>query len=157
MKKIHLIICIFIGSISSFAQPQQDEERRWLILLTKEEGHPQLQEQMGAIEAHREAAIERKIGVIQLTNRGAKSLFNSSAQTPRIAETFQNMSSEHTDFEVILIGLDKTVKLRRKKAILIDELFDLIDSMPMRQEEIQRQKRVERLEEEREEDRRNHK
>lgn len=154
MKNVQLIICIFIGSFSSsFAQPTQDEERRWLILLTQEEGHPQLQEQMGAIEAHRAAAVERRIGVIQLTNRGAKPLFNSTVQSSRVAETFQNLRSKDTDFEAILIGLDGTTKLRRKRAIPIDELFDLIDSMPMRQEKMQRQKRVERMKKEREEDR----
>jgi hypothetical protein len=72
----------------------------------------------------------------------------------RIAETFHNTKSSDTDFEAILIGIDGTVKLRRKRAIEIEELFELIDSMPMRKEEIQRQKRAERLKKEREEERR---
>lgn len=153
MKKIPLIICIFIGSFSSIAQTSKAEERRWLIMLTQEDEHPQLQEQIGGIEANREAAIERKIGVIQITSKGAKSLFNSPAQSFKLADTYQNKRSKDTDFEAILIGLDGTVKLQKKRAIPIDELFNLIDSMPMRQQEIQRQKRAERLQKEREEER----
>lgn len=154
MKKIQLIICIFIGSLSSFAQAEENQERRWLVLLTQEDEHPQLQEQIGVIEANREGAVERKIGVIQITSEGAKSLFNSAVNSFKLAKTYQNMRSKDTDFEAILIGLDGNVKLQRKRAIPIDELFNLIDSMPMRQQEIQRQKRVERLKKEREEERR---
>lgn len=149
-----LIICVFAGSFSALAQTNDATlERRWLILLTQEEEHPQLQEQMGAIEANREAAKERKIAVMQMTIRGPKPLFNSPVKTLRIAETFNNTRSKDTDFEAILVGLDGTVKLRRKRAIEIEELFDLIDSMPMRQEEVQRQIRAERVEKEREEER----
>ncbi|GGE39525.1 hypothetical protein GCM10010832_19690 [Psychroflexus planctonicus] len=55
------------------------------------------------------------------------------------------------------MGLDGSIKLRRNRAIEIDELFDLIDSMPMRKQEIQRQKRAEKLEEKRKEERQENK
>lgn len=42
-------------------------------------------------------------------------------------------------FTVFLIGKDGGVKLRRDKLVSARELFSLIDSMPMRQREIQQQ------------------
>lgn len=145
MKKISFFICLFFGYTLLWAQTTDDNERRWLILLSQEEEHPQLEEQVDAIKANREGAIERKIGVIQVTIDGAKSVFNSQVNSINIAESFQNLLSEDSDFEAILMGLDGSIKLRRNRAIEIDELFDLIDSMPMRKQEIQRQKRAEKL------------
>ncbi|GGE39535.1 hypothetical protein [Psychroflexus planctonicus] len=63
MKKISLFICLFFGYTLSWAQTTDDNERRWLILLSQEEEHPQLEEQVGAIEANREGAIERKLAL----------------------------------------------------------------------------------------------
>ena len=41
------------------------------------------------------------------------------------------------EFNAILVGKDGTVKLNRKTAVSAQALFDLIDSMPMRQWEMQ--------------------
>jgi hypothetical protein len=45
------------------------------------------------------------------------------------------------EFEVILIGKDGTVKLRSKAAVSTSALFQLIDAMPMRQEEMREKKK----------------
>ena len=42
------------------------------------------------------------------------------------------------NFEVILIGLDGGVKFRSARVTLPDELHALVDSMPMRREELRR-------------------
>lgn len=54
------------------------------------------------------------------------------------ASTFYNKNKKEktADFEVILIGLDGGVKLRQYKVTEAKEIFDLIDSMPMRQSEM---------------------
>lgn len=125
-------------STSIYSQNNTFSEKRWVILVTDESQHPQLQKQIEAIEANSEAAIERKIGVIQFTKNKSIPLFNVSEDD--IIETkYSNLFSEISDFEAILIGLDGGIKLRRKEAIDVKELFDLIDSMPMRQREIRQQ------------------
>lgn len=43
-----------------------------------------------------------------------------------------------SDFEVILIGLDGGVKLRQTEALETKKLFDLINSVPMRQAEMRK-------------------
>ena len=42
------------------------------------------------------------------------------------------------DYSFILLGKDGTIKLRAKQVVPSSDVFDLIDRMPMRQEEIKR-------------------
>ena len=55
-------------------------------------------------------------------------------------KTFRRMYEHHGaarhSFTLVLIGKDGTEKLRSEKPVLLKELFDLIDGMPMRQAEI---------------------
>lgn len=41
-------------------------------------------------------------------------------------------------FEVVLVGKDGTTVLRRRQPVALDDLFDRIDAMPMRRDEIRR-------------------
>lgn len=109
---------------------------RMLILVTLEDQHPQLTKQVDIINANREEAIERKISIIQATPNGVKPIFNSNKNMSRVGMSFRQMKRGDSDFELILMGLDGTIKLRRKLAIEADELFAIIDEMPMRQSEI---------------------
>ena len=45
------------------------------------------------------------------------------------------------DFSILLIGLDGGIKLRQSKALTTEELFRIIDSMPMRAREIRESQR----------------
>ena len=139
MKKIYLLFVI-IFSISLNLKAQEDNQRRWLVLLTADEDHPQAEEQVDAILTHREAAIERKIAVVKITTDETKSIFNSPVAGFNFAKTFQNRATQDKAFEVLLIGLDGTIKLRKTSAIPVQELFDLIDSMPMRKAEMRNKK-----------------
>lgn len=47
---------------------------------------------------------------------------------------------EPDTFSVVLIGKDGGVKLRSNELVSTKELFQLIDSMPMRQQEVRKQK-----------------
>ncbi len=41
-------------------------------------------------------------------------------------------------FEVVLVGKDGTTVLRRRQPVALDDLFDRIDAMPMRRDEIRK-------------------
>ena len=53
-----------------------------------------------------------------------------------LEERFQPSSR----FTVVLVGKDGTAKLREKRAVSSDDLFALIDAMPMRQREMREQR-----------------
>lgn len=124
-----------IGITNVLAQSYDDNGRRWLIIVA-EDNNPKFQQQIQWIENEKQAAIERKIGVIQFSKEEVNTIFNSTKQTPKITNQLQQEISKNDDFEVILIGLDGTIKLRGNKLVSTNELFKLIDSMPMRQREM---------------------
>ena len=57
------------------------------------------------------------------------------------SKLYEKYHSIDNGFEVILIGLDGTVKLRQTEILSTEKLFSTIDVMPMRRAELKRQKR----------------
>ena len=57
-----------------------------------------------------------------------------------IDEVFKNRHKSNKEFEVKLIGLDGGIKLTKNEIIYIEELYRIIDSMPMRMSEIKNKK-----------------
>ena len=56
--------------------------------------------------------------------------------------TFKSYNVSETAFTFILIGKDKGEKLRRNSLVTLDELYQLIDGMPMRKIEMKKGKKV---------------
>lgn len=140
MKQLVFLLPLFlIQSTLINSQHLESSERRWLIIITDESQHPELQKQINAIEANQTEAIERKIGVVQLAKNQVKPLFNFPENKKNIDSYWNNLPNKK-DFEVVFIGLDGTVKLRKNKAIDVNYLFNLIDSMPMRRREMRQNK-----------------
>ena len=80
--------------------------------------------------ADRDMAIIRVLGNNQATVDG-KELTQQSIE--RLRSEFRVPTDQ---FTVILVGKDGTEKLRRTEPVSMRDLFELIDSMPMRQREI---------------------
>ena len=51
---------------------------------------------------------------------------------------FEQFMKDKETFRVVLIGLDGGIKYSQTEVLSRDKLFDIIDSMPMRQAEIRR-------------------
>jgi len=69
------------------------------------------------------------------------SQFASAPLHPQSAEAFRKrFAVRNGQFTVILIGKDGEVKLRREAPVQLEEIFVLIDSMPMRQQEMRERK-----------------
>lgn len=66
-----------------------------------------------------------------LEERGIQIFVNPESQS------MKKLRNE-TGFEIILIGKDGGVKKRKTSLMQTDELFGIIDSMPMRQSEMRR-------------------
>ena len=63
-------------------------------------------------------------------------LFNDTGQKIKIFESFfKNISLSSSEFRLILLGKDGGIKLNSRITSL-QEIFSLIDTMPMRQEEM---------------------
>ena len=138
MKIIKYIICLIVLNSNTKIYSQSYSERRWLIIVA-ENKNPAFQQQLKWIEAKKESAIERKIGLMQWTADEIIPVFNSPTKTIDPSAYLQRRISIDKNFEVILVGLDGIIKLRQEQPVTTDKLFSLIDSMPMRQREMRRQ------------------
>ncbi|NBC57375.1 MAG: DUF4174 domain-containing protein [Bacteroidetes bacterium] len=133
-NKLYLIILLLI---STAMLSQNQTNRRWLIVVA-EQDNPAYQKQIESITADESSAIERRIGIMHWSSKGATPVFNYPKTKHNPLAYLKDQISFQKSFEVILVGLDGTIKLRRNKPISPKSLFKRIDSMPMRQAEMQR-------------------
>ena len=88
------------------------------------------------IAVQEEEVIDRDLLVFHILETGEIKLGESSWQTGAGDYLRKRFSISPGTFTVLLIGKDGGVKLRRKGRVLLDEIFSLIDTMPMRQREM---------------------
>jgi hypothetical protein len=124
------VLLSVIGLLSAF---QTDDDPlakyRWknrLVLVFAPAGtSPERTEQRRLLQARQLDADERDLLVLDVL-----------PDSPGAAALRQRFNVKPQEFRVLLIGKDGGEKLRREKPVPPQELFDLIDSMPMRQGEM---------------------
>lgn len=140
MKFLKYIICLILLNSNAKMCSQNNTERRWLIIVADDK-NLSFKQQFEWIEAEKESAIERRIGVMQWTDDYIIPIFNSPTKSIEPSDYLKRKISNEKKFEVILVGLDGGIKLRQDQPATTDKLFSLIDSMPMRQHEMRQNKR----------------
>ncbi|WP_044403995.1 DUF4174 domain-containing protein [Lacinutrix sp. Hel_I_90] len=135
-----IIILITILSLNTM-QSQHLEKHQWknrvLLIISDNEASDNYKNQILKLAAAQDELIERKVLVYNVLPKKYKVSTNASNW---IAASFLFNSFMDTNdaFAVILIGLDGTVKLKKEGLLTTKTLFDLIDSMPMRQAEMRK-------------------
>lgn len=118
---------VFAMAVVSHQIPDLDQlqwQNRVVLLFAEEAGDAQLQTEEHWLENSAAELSERDMKVFALVG--------SSAEATRSRQRFSVAAS---GFSVILIGKDGTRKLHRSKPVKPEELFALVDSMPMRRAE----------------------
>jgi hypothetical protein len=89
------------------------------------------------VEAREEAIGERDMTVIRL--RGDSGSLDGEELPSNVVVALRELFGvDHPEYEAVLLGKDGGVKLRGPKGVELEEIFRLIDSMPMRQAEMRR-------------------
>jgi len=123
---------------------QDLEKHQWtnrvLIVRTVDTESNKYQEQVKEFTSSTEELIDRKLILYKinkddftLTNYQNSALNYSGKVSKKLAEGILN---EKDNFEIILIGLDGGIKLQQTEVLTKQELFNTIDAMPMRRNEI---------------------
>ena len=115
-------------------------QNRIVILRADSNENESLRQQIAILKSNKKGLEERKLVVFQNTEGKTTNIHNNNEAvnlSQYILKTLQSMSG---DFKLLLVGLDGMVKLRSEKTVSVTELFDVIDSMPMRQAEQARDK-----------------
>lgn len=142
MKLKILLQIILLFSILINMNAQDLSQYRWqnrlVLLLTNDETNPEYLQQLKIVEGDKKGVEERKIIVYRSTPNVVYTGAEKKAHNTANEKIYKKYKKSDSAFEIILIGLDGGEKLRKESCIPLEELYALIDIMPMRQAEIRR-------------------
>lgn len=137
MKYFQLIIFTFLVLNSGNAQElkKQKWNKRVILVISNDESSSTVDTQLALLNEPNELQ-ERKLIIYRVLPKKYKILDNRESQWTISSELYDKYSSKKTNFKIILIGLDGGVKLKSEEIIEPKILFSMIDQMPMRREEL---------------------
>jgi len=135
-----LSILILSALISLNLNGQNLEKFLWknrvLIIKSDEATSTKYQNQFAEFQNSIEPFKDRKLVVLQVVGAKYKIIAFDKKEDDKFYALTENFKKEvlreNFPFEIILIGLDGGVKLRQTQPLKKEELYQLIDSMPMR-------------------------
>lgn len=124
-----------IENVACQSLTQHRWQNRLILILFKSSEAPERKKQLQWLEANVPGLTERKIKVYQVTTGYFYEGLNDGNRI-KDRSVYRNYSNHKDDFEILLIGLDGGEKFRSPEVISTNIIFQRIDSMPMRKEEI---------------------
>jgi hypothetical protein len=129
------VALVLVGAMVMGAAPDPLKPLQWkarvLVVSAPKGEDPGLRAQDAILKRDIDGQAERDLTIIRLV--GAQGPVGVDAQALR-----ERLSLPPDRFEVALVGKDGTTVLRRRQPISLGDLFDRIDVMPMRRDEIRR-------------------
>ena len=116
--------------------PELTWERRVLLVFAPDRQDAELRRQNTMLAAIGDGLVERDMIVIRAFADDRVAV-DGHMHAQSAASFYRRFDVDRGEFRVILVGKDGGVKLDRKLAVSGDELFALIDAMPMRRFEMQ--------------------
>ena len=111
-------------------------KNRLLLMFAPQEGDSFLRTLQSEISAQQGEVSERDLVVLKIFESGPSYLENTQLDTRTAAAIRNRFAAPLGHFTCILVGKDGGIKLRRNAQVKLKEIFDLIDAMPMRREEM---------------------
>lgn len=139
MKKIPLFFLLF--SMISFGQniKKHQWKKRVLLVFTTDIYGDDFKNQVLILQEHQKELLERKLVVYTFTK--SEYTFNFENSWQKSNSLFKKYVHNLTDFKVLLIGLDGGIKLKQDTILSAEKLCTIIDGMPMRKNELEKQKK----------------
>ena len=105
-----------------------------VLLVFGQDGDDRVSRQIDRFDARKSGLSDRDLTVIRISGRDASVVFGDAAAPD--ADTLRREAGVEDGFEIVLIGKDGGVKYRSKVLVDAQEIFERIDSMPMRRAEM---------------------
>ena len=138
LKIIFIISCLFVLTGNS----QNLEEHKWknrvLIINTIDTTASNFTNQLKEFKDAFNKLKGRKLVIYQIINSEytVVNYLNGKRKRGTVSQDLKYFLVNNNPFEVVLIGLDGTIKLRTNQILKKENLFSIIDSMPMRRNEM---------------------
>jgi hypothetical protein len=122
---------------------QSFTEHRWqdrlILILAKPPRQVDLDQQLALLTAAEAGLRERRLFIYQITPGAWRRAFpEADVWQSAPDDPYAVLKVDSGAFEVLLIGLDGRVKLRRTSLVTVETLFEYIDQMPMRRAEMRK-------------------
>ena len=116
-------------------------KNRLLLIFAPDDNDSLLKKLQSEIIAQEAEVEDRDMIVFELLELGSSRMNRALLDQSKVDSIRRHFSVPQRSFRVILIGKDGGIKLKRDDQIDLETIFELIDSMPMRKDEI-RQKNL---------------
>ena len=132
-----LLLALLFSSF--YAQSQVLSSIQWknrvLLVMSENPNDPLVKQQVSLFSQDAEEMKDRKLILLQVFPEFYL-MGGESAIRRNSAEVYFDYKSAKKSFELILIGLDGDEKMRRAELIRPEDLYAIIDAMPMRRYEM---------------------
>jgi len=113
-------------------------ENRLLVVSSPAPDEPKFARQLQQVAATGREFGERDLVLISLATDGTSLAGKRKLDPTQVEEIRAALGIDAGAFAVLLVGKDGTVKLSKNTIVPMDDIYALIDKMPMRQREIRR-------------------
>ena len=131
------------GEKGSFADLDLDALRwknRVLVLFSPSESDVSFQLQKQGLAFRAEEVADRDLLILEIIEQGKSMAGNQLLSEKSVQAIRKRLGVQRGSFQILLIGKDGGVKLRSSEPVSVKDIFGLIDSMPMRQQEMESRK-----------------
>ena len=138
-KSLYLILFL-LAATNSFSQKieKNQEKNRVIMVFTDDKNAEVFEQQIQLLKNESDGLKERRLVVFQVLPNFFN--FNFEKKWNHSPDLNHNFNPEKAKFKVILIGLDREIKLEQTDVLSIKKLFALVDEMPMRKIEMKNDK-----------------
>ncbi|MGH1384611.1 DUF4174 domain-containing protein [Kordia sp.] len=142
----YIFIILSFGCMNSHAQDLNSHqwENRIIIVKTTDIASEKFQAQLNEFKNVANEMIERKFVFYMIVGDDFTFINYKDLTLNNVGKIYGKLAkilNDKYDFEIILIGLDGGIKLKQVEVITYKKLFDKVDSMPMRSNEIRRKQK----------------
>lgn len=138
--KTLLLLFITIFAIAMNTQSQDLSSHQWenrlILILTDDSNSTIYQEQIEELHSDQEGLEDRKLVIYTVMPNQFRLEDFENGGWIQSGILYSEYKKSEESFEILLIGLDGGVKLRQSEFLSNEDLFDRIDRMPMRRNEL---------------------
>lgn len=115
---------------------QYQWKNRLLFIFAPNRDHPLFETMQNSLRAQGTEVADRNLVIFEILESGRSNINMKHLDSQTAQSLRKKFTVPRNEFTVILIGKDGGIKLNHQDQIQLEDIFELIDAMPMRQEEI---------------------
>ena len=126
------------GALDSIDLNAYQWKHRLLFLFVPSENDPAYLSLKSEIEHQPNEVLDRDLLVVHVPEKGEGRFGKERLSAGQVLSLWKHLSASPGQFTTILVGKDGGEKFRQTGMIRLKEIFQIIDAMPMRQQEMKK-------------------